>query len=127
MSKSKIGCLIIAIILILVIVVVIAVSSSDSKLTTAKVVYQVMGTADSVSVTYGTNSGSIEQIGEVSLSFQKELEVKYGTPLVITAQNQNDTGSVTCRIFVDGKEIQHATSEGAYVVVTCSGMAMPNP
>lgn len=46
---------------------------------------------------------------------------KRGDPLSILAQNKEGGGSVTCRIEVDGKVIDEATSTGGYKVVTCAG------
>lgn len=127
-AKKGKGCLI-ALIFIIVLGIIIAIISSGggSDLTKGKVTYVVEGTTTKASVTYSTNMGGQEQLGEVTLPFQKTLEVNYGTPLVILAQNKNDSGSITCKILVNGKEIQSSTSEGAYVIATCSGLNMPKP
>jgi hypothetical protein len=127
-AKKGKGCLIALIVLFVFgIIVAIIISSGGSDLTNGKVTYVVEGTTTKASVTYSTNMGSQEQLGEVDLPFKKDVEVKYGIPLVILAQNKNDAGSITCRILVNGKEIQSSTSEGAYVIATCSGLNMPKP
>lgn len=46
---------------------------------------------------------------------------KRGDRLYISLQNKAAAGSVTCRIEVDGKKIDEATSSGAYKVVSCVG------
>jgi len=46
---------------------------------------------------------------------------KRGDQLSIVLVNKEGGGSVTCRIEVDGKVIDEATSSGAYKVVTCRG------
>jgi hypothetical protein len=80
--------------------------------------YHVGGTASRVSITMENEAGGTEQF-------------EYGTPystsfrrsdgfLYISVQNQRDSGSVTCRITVDGVVIQEAKS-GPYVIATCSG------
>ena len=46
---------------------------------------------------------------------------KRGAFLYMSLQNSEAAGSVTCRIEVDGKKIDEATSSGAYKVVTCQG------
>lgn len=44
-----------------------------------------------------------------------------GDRLYISVQNKEPAGSVTCRIVVDGKKIDEATSSGPYKVVSCVG------
>ena len=46
---------------------------------------------------------------------------KRGASLYISLQNKEAAGSVTCRIEVDGKVIDKATSSGPYKIVTCVG------
>jgi len=123
------GCLVALFIIIVIGIMVAIISSGDSdkKLTSGQVTYVVEGTATKANVNYSKDGGSQEQVADVTLPFEKILEVKYGTPLVIIAQNLNDSGTITCRILVDGKEIQSATSEGGFVAVSCSGMNMPKP
>jgi len=40
---------------------------------------------------------------------------------MIGPSNNPAGGSVTCRILVDGKVFREATSDGAYVIASCSG------
>lgn len=86
------------------------------------------GTA-SAAVTMRTESGgSIQmdvglpmtnaQTGKPGIGSDK---FKRGDPLSILLRNSEGGGSVTCRIEVDGKVIDEATSSGAYKVVTCVG------
>lgn len=49
-------------------------------------------------------------------------QFKRGDQLYISLQNKAAAGSVTCRIEVDGKKVDEATSSGAYVVVSCVGV-----
>ena len=44
-----------------------------------------------------------------------------GAFVYISAQNQGESGSVKCRIEVDGVTLEQATSTGAYVIASCSG------
>lgn len=46
---------------------------------------------------------------------------KRGASLYISLQNSEAAGSVTCRIEVDGKKVDEATSSGAYKIATCQG------
>lgn len=46
---------------------------------------------------------------------------KRGAGLYISLQNSEAAGSVTCRIEVDGKVIDEATSSGGYKIASCVG------
>lgn len=92
-----------------------------------EVTYLIEGTTNKASVTYVNDLGSMEQIAEVTLPYQKIVIVKYGTPLSIVAQNLSDSGTITCKIIIDGKEVKSATSEGGFVVVSCADVVMPKP
>jgi hypothetical protein len=126
--KGK-GCLVVLFVIIVIGIMIAIISSGNngSDLTSGKVTYIVEGSTTKANVNYSKDGGSQEQVADVTLPFEKTLEVQYGTPLVIIAQNLNDSGTITCRILVNGEEIQSATSEGGFVAVSCSGMNMPKP
>ena len=44
-----------------------------------------------------------------------------GEFVYISAQNEGEYGSVTCRITVDGVVVSENTSSGAYGIATCEG------
>ena len=88
-----------------------------------KIEYVLEGTADTVSVTMQNQSGNTEQHGSVSLPKTYTLNVEPGSFIYMSAQNNGDSGSVSCTIKANGKEIETATSYGAYVIATCSGSA----
>lgn len=86
----------------------------------------------------GTVSGSITLRTESGGTVQKDVALpmtdtatgtagvssflfKRGASLYISVQNKAAAGSVTCRIEVDGKEIDKATSSGAYKIASCVG------
>jgi hypothetical protein len=47
--------------------------------------------------------------------------VPNGTWVYISAQNDDDRGSITCSVYVDGKLWKTTTSNGGYVICTASG------
>lgn len=87
---------------------------------TYRVTYEVTGSASSVSVTLENDQGGTEQ-GEYALPFKETFTMERGDFAYISAQNQGESGSVTCRILIDGEEWRESTSEGAYVIASCDG------
>jgi hypothetical protein len=95
-------------------------SPSSSRSESYQVTYEVTGTALGVSVTYNNSQGGTEQ-GEYNVPFKKTFSMKYGDFMYISAQNSYDRGSVICKIYIDGEEVKSSTSNGAYVIASCSG------
>ncbi|MFC5268407.1 hypothetical protein ACFPJ1_40410 [Kribbella qitaiheensis] len=105
----------------------------DESATTSqspKVVFYGEGTGTSgAAVTMKTETGGTIQL-DVSLPIRNaetgELGMmserfKRGDFLYISAQNKGEAGSITCRIEVNGKVIDEATSSGAYKIASCQG------
>jgi hypothetical protein len=84
----------------------------------------------------GTKSGSITMRSESGGTIQKDVALPMGNPttgemgissdsfkhgdfLYISLQNSEASGSVTCRIEVDGVKLDEETSSGGYKVVSC--------
>jgi len=87
----------------------------------------------------GTVSASVTMRTETGGAIQKDVALpmvdaatkqpgvvsdrfKRGDQLYMSLQNSEAAGSVTCRIEVDGKVIDTATSSGAGVVASCRGI-----
>ena len=83
--------------------------------------YEVTGTAKTVSITMNNATGGTEQFSEVPTPWSKSFKMKSGF-LYISAQNQTSSGTVTVKIYVDGKVTQQSTSKGEYVIATASEM-----
>jgi hypothetical protein len=83
-----------------------------------KVIYVVNGSATSAFVTYSNEQGGTEQV-DVSLPWKKEFSISSSASLSVVAQN-GGSGSITCEIWMDGKELKSSTSTAQYGVVTCS-------
>lgn len=86
----------------------------------------------------GTTTGAITLSTESGGTLQKDVKLpavdettgtagiatdafKSGGHLYISLQNKEATGKVTCRIVVDGKTIDEASSEGPYKIAACRG------
>ncbi len=84
------------------------------------VVYEITGTAESVDVTLNSASGGTEQYSNVSVPHSYRYSNFQDDFLYISAQNNGDTGTVTVKIYVNGKLVKSASSSGAYVIATAS-------
>ena len=87
-----------------------------------EVVYNVTGTAESVSVTFENYGGGTSQWDTAYLPWDYPIYgMQNGDFVYISAQNNGEYGSVTSRIYVDGELFKTTTSYGAYVIATASG------
>lgn len=72
-------------------------------------------------ITYENKDGGTEQKSSVSSSWSYSFTGESGQFVYISAQNNNQSGSVTVKIIRDGSAFKEATSSGAYVIATASG------
>ena len=99
-----------------------------SRTTPVQVKYEVEGTASSVDITIETPSGT-SQGSDKSVPLRTDagngitLSFPRGSFVYISAQNQGEDGTVTCRITVDGEVVSENTSSGAYSIATCDGQS----
>ena len=92
---------------------------------THKIKYRVDGTTTSASLTYENESGNTEQISMVRVPWEKTLTVSDGTFLYISAQNQEEYGTIRTWVEVDDKAYQLSTSQGGYTIATSSMRCCP--
>jgi hypothetical protein len=89
--------------------------------------YEVSGTAAEIGVTYRNASGATEQ-RDVREPWSLDLQAQTGTLLILRAQNKTASGTVSCRIVVDGQVLKEGESSGAFKFVDCSGVIpFPTP
>jgi len=74
----------------------------------------------SCDLTYENQGGNTEQI-TMSGSWDYEFPAEEGTFVYLSAQNNNNSGTVSVQISVDGGVIEEASSSGAFVIATASG------
>jgi hypothetical protein len=97
-------------------------SASEANTTSVyNVEYRLAGSATSAGITIQNETGGTEQ-SIVRVPYLKKLTMKAGDFAYISAQNQNDTGSISCEIWVNGKLLQESHSDGAYTIASCSGL-----
>lgn len=85
-----------------------------------KVTYSVTGSTRSASLTYTNGSNGTEQ-RTVDLPWSASFEGTPGQHIYLSAQNQEDTGSVRVTISVNGREVKRSDSSGAYAIATANG------
>jgi len=83
--------------------------------------YTVTGSGGSFDVTINNKDDGTSQFDNVSSGW----EYSFTTDdcdffLYVSAQNQNSSGSVTTKIFVDGDKKKSSTSSGGYVIASSS-------
>jgi hypothetical protein len=86
--------------------------------------YEVTGTARMIAITYQNNTGGTNQI-DATVPWFLELNVQPGSFISVAARNKGNTGTLMCRILVDGKVFKSAESSGAYKLCICSGIISP--
>ncbi|MDA3646699.1 DUF4190 domain-containing protein [Saccharopolyspora indica] len=95
----------------------------DAEAETRTVLYEVTGSGEALNITYTTDGlASTEQQQNAKLPFSKEIALPREAFQIFSVSAQNaGSGTITCRITVDGKVIKEASSNGQYSVVMCNG------
>ena len=84
------------------------------------ITYEVSGSGGNYSYTIETSSGGTSQGYTGNGTFYEDWFTK-DKFVYVSLQNQNSSGSVTCTIKRNGVVYKTTTSDGAYVIATCSG------
>lgn len=95
-------------------------SPSAPVKSTYAITYRVGGRTTSASLTYQNAQGGTEQ-KKVQVPWASTFNARSGAFLYLSAQNQQDTGTISCEILVDNVVVKTSTSEGAYTIASCSG------
>ena len=83
--------------------------------------YKVYGSGGSFDVTISNKNDGTSQYDNVSSGWNYSFHTDDANRfLYVSAQNQNDSGTVTTEIHIDGKKKKSSTSTGAYVIASCS-------
>ncbi len=93
---------------------------SDTLQTTYLVRYRVTGTTSRASLTYQNSEGGTEQ-AVVNVPWDQLFTFRRGDFAYLSAQNQQDHGSIVCEIWVNGTKWKESTSSGGYTIASCSG------
>lgn len=100
--------------------------SGSSYSSSRTVVYEVEGTATTAGITMKTPTGTSQATTAVPLlnkngAIGVRATMERGDFAHISAQNKGSSGSITCKITVDGVLISKVTSQGGYTIASCDG------
>jgi hypothetical protein len=86
------------------------------------VTYQIGGTGrNRVDLTYENASGNSQQ-ETINVPWSIEFQAPAGQFVYLSGQLAvRGASTVTCKILVDGEVLEEATSQGEYVIASCSG------
>jgi hypothetical protein len=87
---------------------------------TYRVTYVVTGSTNRASVTYSNSQDNTEQ-RDVLVPWEVTYTMAAGQFAYVSAQNDNDWGTIECVIELDGVAWEQAKSSGAYKIASCSG------
>ncbi|MFP3986894.1 MmpS family transport accessory protein [Streptomyces sp. E11-3] len=93
--------------------------------------YHLTGTAAGADLTWSDGSGQVAQAtgktvpltDRAGAPMSIDFKASRGASLYVSAQNTGATGTVSCRIVVDGETVAENTSSGGYATVPCSATA----
>ena len=87
--------------------------------------YKVACTTGPVDLTIENEDGGTSQFDDIATPWSYIFEInrpEYGYVFVyVSAKNQQNSGTVTAQIYIDGSLYKTSTSTGAYVIATASG------
>lgn len=105
-------------------------SSGSTYKTTVEVLYEVEGTATGTDITLESGTGTMQLTGKAVPLANKTTgkrgltaTMSRGAFAYISAQNTGKSGTITCKITVDGVLISTNTSSGSYAIASCKGKA----
>lgn len=98
------------------------IASTTSRSTTHHVVYEVKGDRLANTITYITDGIiGIEQASGESLPWSKAFDIQVNKLNLYQVEGRNgDSGSITCKITIDGQVADSRTATGSYAVVLCA-------
>jgi hypothetical protein len=94
------------------------------------VLYEVEGSAKGANLTLESATGTVQQndkavplVGKSTGKRGLTFIMPRGNFVYISAQNKGSSGTITCRITVDGVVNSTNTSSGGYAIASCTGTA----
>lgn len=82
--------------------------------------YEVTGTAKSVTVSYMSETGSVNQDVDVALPWKRSFTGNMGDPVSVSAQN-GGTGTIEVKIVKEGTLFKSGSADGQFGVASAAG------
>jgi hypothetical protein len=98
-----------------------AVTVATTRTVRLTVEYEVTGTARAASLTLENDTGGTEQKTVRIPWSQSYTGFGRGDFVYVSAQNEGESGGLTCRVTVNGRVEFTSSSTGAYAICTASG------
>jgi hypothetical protein len=89
--------------------------------------YEVDGTVAPVRVTYRNATGAMEEKAGITPPWSLEFSAETLDPLHVRVFNPNESGTVRCRILIDGEVFQEGESTGRLTTASCAGLVPLDP
>jgi len=86
-----------------------------------KIEYRVTGSTNKVDITYTNKDGGTSQANGVSIPWSYSFTSSSGKFVYVSAQNKNESGSITVTIYKDGSVFKSSKSSGEYCIAGASG------
>ncbi|MDJ0752624.1 MAG: hypothetical protein QNJ45_03835 [Ardenticatenaceae bacterium] len=86
--------------------------------------YEVSGTSPEFDIRYRNELNGVETT-VVNSGWVREFEVESYYNINLRASNRNNSGTVSCKIFVDGELVAQAESSGKFKFAACNYLVVP--
>jgi hypothetical protein len=86
------------------------------------VTFKLEGSASNAKITYTMANGKSSGPLDVTLPWKKTVHFSQPTTVILTAGNQNQTGSIRCYLLLDGQDWKHDQSAMPNDKVSCAGI-----
>ncbi len=113
--------------ILLLLSLVAALALTACEKTSHTVRYEVNGTARDVRVTYRNASGAIEEQASVPLPWSLEFTAETFDWLHVHVFNATLSGTVSCKVLIDGQVFREAESTGGLTTASCGGLLLVDP
>jgi hypothetical protein len=84
--------------------------------------FRVGGTTSTAVITHTTTNGKASEPFEVAVPWHKNVKFSKGSVVILTAGNPTQTGSIECRLTLDGKDWKQDATNSPGDKVSCAGI-----
>jgi hypothetical protein len=121
-STFIIGLAIVIVVVITIIGIWFLKGRDDGNQGMRQITYQVDASGGYAQIIYTTSSGTNTEAQILTTPFNKTISVPVGTEVFLTASNPSQTGTVYCKIKLDGKDWKESHGTHPVDSVACAGI-----